>query len=108
MSFDAKDVLLNPLDPQEDLKVQPPTAETEIAHPATAPQDEDSATTKAEKIERHPYENGLRSDEPPTKKVKMETPTEATPPTTNDRRKGIAPIKAEYCCQFAVLGRSLM
>jgi len=96
MPLDAQDVPPNPLEPQEPLKIQPQAAEIKNTHPAPTPQDEDSATTKAEKIERHPYENGLLGDEPPAKRVRLEGATEAAPPAANDRRKGIAPIKAEY------------
>jgi len=94
MAQDDQNVPPNPLDPEEHLRIQPPAAETVDVHPAATPQDEDSAVTKAEKLERHPYENGLLGEEPPAKKVRLEAAHEADPP---DRQKGIAPIKAEYC-----------
>lgn len=94
MAQDDQNVPPNPLDPEEHLKIQPSTAETPDLHPAVTPRDEDSAVTKAEKLERHPYENGLLGEEPPAKKVRSEAAHEARP---RDRQKGIAPIKAEYC-----------
>lgn len=96
MSLDGPNVPPNPLDPQESLEVQPHSAEIEDVHPASTPQDEGSATTKAEKFERHPYENGLISEGPPAKKARWESAQEARPPGARGRRKGEAPIISEY------------
>lgn len=78
----------NPLDPCEHLHIDNHDTQVQhdaVVHPQTTPLPEDSATTKAEKLERH----GLQTNsDSPIKRRK----------TDNDdhRVKGIAPIKAEF------------
>lgn len=88
----------NPVDPSTDLK--PELSSDTVAkavHPQQTQFDEDSAATKAEKYERHADAQGI--DELPSKRIKLD-PTPGTvqisqnlPPS--ERRKGVAPVKAE-------------
>lgn len=100
----AIEAQVNPIDGSSYLKTPPPTSEREGAHPPQLPHPNDSTTTKAEKFERH----GLASeelrpenfDESPAKRIKLELgPVEveaADNGAVRERRKGVAPIKAEY------------
>ena len=65
------------------------------AHPQDVPMVGDSATTKAEKYERHGIEDIVA--ESPSKKRKLETRREDghLGPTKSERQKGVAPIKPE-------------
>ena len=91
----------NPLQPSEPLKQAP--AET---MPEANPQQEilpgDSATTQAEKIERSQTLNGVAAhdaseyEQPSAKRQKREHDNASTAAEATDRRKGVAPIKAEY------------
>lgn len=66
----------------------------QVVQPQQAPLEEDSAATKAEKIERHFIED--TSEEPPTKRVKLESNEQVLEAQTKtERQKGVAPIKAE-------------
>lgn len=66
----------------------------QLVQPQQAPLEEDSAATKAEKIERNFIEGN--SEEPPTKRVKLESNEQVLEAqTTTERQKGVAPIKAE-------------
>jgi len=83
----------NPLDPSDLLQRPPPHTVTEEAHPPQPIFEEDSAVTKAEKLER----NGPGADaaddyaEPPAKRVRLEEDP-VVPPA---RQKGVAAIKQE-------------
>ena len=101
---EAQIVPLNPLDPEKPLKPSSAEVGEETPHPAQPLYAEDSATTKAEKIERHGLMNGDRSDggvdESPAKRVKLDIESdggsiERHEPTPSERQKGVAPIKAE-------------
>jgi tRNA-dihydrouridine synthase 3 len=91
----------NPLQPSEPLKQAP--AET---MPEANPQQEilpgDSATTQAEKVERSKALNGDAAhdasdyEQPSAKRQKREHDNASTAAEATDRRKGVAPIKAEY------------
>lgn len=86
----------NPLEPSEPLK-RPAPGEESIANPQTAILPGDSATTKAEKVERHgnldEQQNGHDDfEESPRKRQKFEHDRSEE----NGRQKGVAPIKKEY------------
>jgi len=91
----------NPLQPSEPLKQAP--AET---MPEANPQQEilpgDSATTQAEKIERSKALNSVVAhdasdfEQSPAKRQKREHDNASTAAEPTDRRKGVAPIKAEF------------
>lgn len=85
----------NPIERGLNLKL-PPTSEPseQVVHPQQAPLEEDSAITNAGKIERHSTED--TSEEPPTKRVKLESNEQVLEAQTKtERQKGVAPIKAE-------------
>jgi tRNA-dihydrouridine synthase 3 len=92
---------VNPLEPSEPLK----QASAE-AQPEANPQQEilpgDSATTQAEKVERSKALNGVAAhdaadfEQSPAKRQKREHDNVLTASEPTDRRKGVAPIKAEY------------
>ncbi|KAI9694896.1 MAG: tRNA-dihydrouridine synthase 3 [Bathelium mastoideum] len=93
---------INPLDPSDPLK-RPLSGATENAnHPQSEILHGDSATTRAEKVERHGLseENGVdtASLEPAQKRTKIDhTSQSASADTTSqERRKGVAPIKSEF------------
>lgn len=66
----------------------------QLIQPQQASIEENSAATKVEKIERHLIEG--TSEEPPTKRVKLESNEQVLEAQTKtERQKGVAPIKAE-------------
>lgn len=85
----------NPLNPSADLDSSMPDAVDTKAHPQQVPLAEDSAVTKAEKYERHGIADGV--EETPSKRRKVESSVhgEDQAVTKSERRKGVAPIKAE-------------
>nr|OQO23866.1 hypothetical protein B0A51_05878 [Rachicladosporium sp. CCFEE 5018] len=96
------DGIINPVDASAELKAA--TAESmPEANPQTQIFNEDSSTTKAEKVVRGQAMHGNGSDArdvdseaPPPKRLKLD---DRDAPTTNgpkERIKGIAPIKQEY------------
>lgn len=98
MSYETQPSGANPLDPVQPLKSPSNVPDIErAAHPQNTPLDEDSAVTKAEKLERH----GGRDDfpEPEAKRIKVEHSIDeearADSATRNERRKGVASIKPE-------------
>ncbi len=100
---ESQKLALNPVDPSTSLK--PEWSSESVAktvHPQQTQFEEDSAVTKAEKYERHANTHAV--DESPSKRVKLD-PTEQKDhaPIPNERRKGVAPVKAES----AFLHRSL-
>ncbi|KAI4283216.1 MAG: hypothetical protein L6R38_002304 [Xanthoria sp. 2 TBL-2021] len=95
MSYETQPSGANPLDPVQPLRSPPNIPDIEkAAHPQNTVLDEDSAVTKAEKLERH----GGRDDfpEPEVKRIKVEHSIDEEARTRNERRKGVAPIKPEY------------
>lgn len=62
-------------------------------HPQQLPMTEDSAVTKAEKIERHGGASGV--EESPSKRRKVVSENGNQGPTRSERQKGVAPIKKE-------------
>lgn len=84
----------NPIEPGLNFKL-PPTSQPfeQVVQPQQAPIEEDSAATKAEKVQRYFIEN--ISEEPPTKRVKLESELQEEAQTKTERQKGVAPIKAE-------------
>lgn len=91
----------NPLQPEEPLKQAPAEAKPE-ANPQQDILPGDSATTQAEKVERSKALNGVAAhdasdfEQSPAKRQKREHDNAATATEPTDRRKGVAPIKAEY------------
>ncbi|KAG9540393.1 tRNA-dihydrouridine(47) synthase, partial [Aureobasidium melanogenum] len=79
----------NPLNPSEPLKRPVPGDSTEPANPQSEILPFDSATTRAEKVERH-------GDEQPSKRVKLEQDSVLDAVEPKPRTKGVAPIKKEY------------
>ena len=87
----------NPLDPSEVLNASTDVSDTTVdgvPNPGTALTAQDSALTKAEKIER-PTSFDEDAESPPQKRVKLgdKSIDHSTP---SERQKGVAPIKAEY------------
>lgn len=95
------EITSNPIEPELTLKLPTTSVQLEqVVHPHQAPLEEDSAVTKAEKIERHVIED--TPEEPPTKRAKLEPSEQALElelqeqdQTKTGRQKGMAPIKAE-------------
>ncbi|KAF7961073.1 hypothetical protein EAE96_000740 [Botrytis aclada] len=93
----------NPVDPSQSLKRPLDGEKLEEAHPPQPILPEDSAVTKAEKVER----NGTNGDsvdngEPSAKRAKIEEQNvKPTATDSRDRIRGIAPVKAEYLIQPA-------
>ena len=84
----------NPLDPAAPLK-EPSNSNLldKTVHPQQSPTAEDSAVTRAEKIERHGIlRNG---EESPAKRRKVDAENGSQGPIQSERRKGVAPIKKE-------------
>lgn len=95
------DIPSNPIEPELTLKLPTTSGQLEqVVHPQQAPRKEDSAVTKAERVERHVIEE--TPEEPPTKRVKLE-PAEQVLDKTG-RPKGVAPIKAESVNLDILLG----
>jgi tRNA-dihydrouridine synthase 3 len=95
----------NPLEPQTPLKRPLPGEQLEGAHPPQPIFTEDSAVTKAEKVERSGQND---SEEPSAKRIKLEQPGQSSKEDTSatgnggvlktdsrDKVRGIAMIKAE-------------
>ncbi|EME82979.1 uncharacterized protein MYCFIDRAFT_153683 [Pseudocercospora fijiensis CIRAD86] len=89
----------NPLDASDSLKRRAPDdASTENSQSDILPGD--SATTRAQKIERHGHDhNGQLKgngefEEPPNKRIKLDNAS--SEPERPERQKGVAPIKKEY------------
>ena len=87
----------NPVDPELQLKPQPtsPSA-NQILGPHNPPMGEDSAVTRAEKLERHGLEDTV--EESPAKRIKLEPANGSESkivPAPRERQKGVASIKAE-------------
>ncbi|KAK4626445.1 tRNA-dihydrouridine(47) synthase [NAD(P)(+)] [Fulvia fulva] len=93
----------NPLEPSVSLQSKPDPNN----HPQSEPLPGDSATTKAEKIERHGKPDDSQPanqfGESPAKRVKLDSETTSatngSSPDQTERMKGVAPIKKEYLIQ---------
>lgn len=86
------EIPFNPIEQGLNLSTSNPFEQ--LVQPQEAPIEEDSAATKAEKIEQHFIEG--TSEEPPTKRVKLESNEQVLEAQTKtERQKGVAPIKAE-------------
>lgn len=91
------DEIPNPVEPSQSLKRPLDGEQLEEAHPPQSILPEDSAVTKAEKVER----NGTNADfvsngEPAAKRVRTEEQDNKPIATdSRERVRGIAPIKAE-------------
>lgn len=89
---------INPLDPVQSLKSPPSIPDVErVAHPQNTILAEDSAVTKAEKIERHGGPDDFVESEAKRIKVNVSAneETKGNGATAGERPKGIAPIKPE-------------
>ena len=62
-------------------------------HPQQIPMTEDSAVTKAEKLERHGVADGV--EESSSKRRKVDSENGNRGPIQSERQKGVAPIKKE-------------
>jgi tRNA-dihydrouridine synthase 3 len=87
------DEVINPVEPSQPLKRPLDGEQLEEAHPPQPILPGDSATTKAEQVER----NGVTGNgEPAAKKARLDAPEGESQPTPETGRvHGIAPIKAE-------------
>jgi tRNA-dihydrouridine synthase 3 len=91
----------NPLEPSEPLKQAPAEVKPE-ANPQQEILPGDSATTQAEKVERSKALNDVVAhdasefEQSPAKRQKREHDNALTASEPTDRKKGVAPIKAEY------------
>ena len=84
----------NPLEPADQLKTSSNTDLLDkTVHPQQIPLTEDSAVTRAEKLERHGIANDV--EESPSKRRKLDSEIGSQGPTRSERQKGIAPIKKE-------------
>ena len=98
MEDEGQNLALNPVDPSTRLK--PDLASAAVAkkvHPQQTQFEEDSALSKAEKYERHG--NVYDVDKLPSKRIKLDPDAgpgqEDQALNRSERRKGVAPIKAE-------------
>ncbi|MCJ1309664.1 tRNA-dihydrouridine synthase 3 [Agyrium rufum] len=92
--------MANPLDPSESLHDNINGVQDDMPHLNVEPQPEDSAVTKAEKVERTLTADPDFSDDPrPSKRLKLESNGDGELATPSARQKGIAPVKAEYLIQ---------
>lgn len=94
----------NPVEPELQLKSQPTPSAEQALHPQKAPMEEDSAVTKAEKVERYGLDDTV--EESPAKRIRLETENgselqKASAP--RERQKGVAPIKAESVALFRMI-----
>ncbi|MCJ1479616.1 tRNA-dihydrouridine synthase 3 [Lambiella insularis] len=96
MAVDSQQGPTNPLEPDQPLKAEPPSSGVEDIHPAAVPLEEDSAVTKAEKLERHGCGNPRQDDEPSSKRVKLDVALNVETPARTERQKGVTSIKAEF------------
>ncbi|KAF2230683.1 tRNA-dihydrouridine(47) synthase [NAD(P)(+)] [Viridothelium virens] len=93
---------LNPLDQSTPLKRPPPGETLDGHHPQSEILPGDSATTQAEKLERHGPLGEVQGNgefpESSAKRVKTghELSSATGTPAVQDRRKGVAPIKPEF------------
>ncbi|MCJ1391850.1 tRNA-dihydrouridine synthase 3 [Xylographa bjoerkii] len=98
MSLPSDDPQLpsNPLDSAAPLHYPPPSPTTQNAHPQAVPLEEDSAVTRAEKFERHGDASVSESDEPSSKRIKLDVEPDVKLSVPAERQKGVVPIKAEF------------
>lgn len=80
----------NPLSPDDPLHVPSPHVVTNDAYPPQPVLPSDSATTRAEKVER----NGSQAELPPGKRQKLSDDNNDLRPESS-RKSGVAPIKTE-------------
>lgn len=85
---------MNPVDGGHTLKPQSADVQTAQAHPQQHILPGDSATTRAEKIERQGDSSSF--SESPAKRQKLENGAAELPAEADPRKKGVAAIKPEY------------
>ena len=100
----------NPLEPTTSLLPNSAVGQREaLVHPQNLVAPEDSAVTKAEKYERHAATDQFEESQP--KRVKLDlAPDENVDGQTHtghERRKGVAPIKAESVRTSTTINLSL-
>ena len=84
----------NPLEPALQLEDSSNSNVLDRAvHPQQGPMVEDSAVTKAEKLERHGVADGVEESSSKRRKLDLENGDQS--PTRSERQKGVAPIKKE-------------
>ncbi|KAK4950830.1 tRNA-dihydrouridine synthase 3 [Elasticomyces elasticus] len=98
---------VNPLNPAEQLDVSTADTTTQEAHPQTEILPGDSATTKAEKVERHGLDdvNGEDPEDRAPKRRRLEPDSALTATEQSTRKKGVTPIKKEYLVDISQLAR---
>ncbi|KAK5737777.1 tRNA-dihydrouridine synthase 3 [Elasticomyces elasticus] len=98
---------VNPLNPTEQLEASSADPTTQEAHPQTEILPGDSATTKAEKVERHGLDdvNGEDSEDRAPKRRRLEPDSALTATEQSTRKKGVTPIKKEYLVDVSQLAR---
>ena len=80
----------------EDLMESNDLSKTSNDQPLPDPKPEDTATTKAELLERkYAIETNIVNGERPTKRTRTDSDARENPATPNQRTKGQASIKAE-------------
>ncbi|KAL6713778.1 tRNA-dihydrouridine synthase 3 [Lecanora helva] len=89
------DAPLNPLEPTAEL-VNAANGIDHKIHPQKDVMIEDSAVTKAEKFERHHEVDELEDSPAKRRKLDADERDEEQAPTKSERKKGVAPIKAEF------------
>lgn len=95
MSTHDQNDIANPLDPDNSLATNSKADATEkLVHPQQDLKDEDSAVTRAEKVERHGA--SAEFEESRAKRVKLGTEPEHQGSRQEVRQKGVAPIKPEF------------
>ncbi|KAK5163837.1 hypothetical protein LTR04_002222 [Oleoguttula sp. CCFEE 6159] len=90
---------VNPLDSSSKLRQPSPGVQLEPAHPQQRILPGDSATTRAEKIERNGTHAEYSDDgdgSPPAKRQKVDTSGIPCPSEPRERMRGVAQVKSEY------------
>ncbi|KAK3669187.1 tRNA-dihydrouridine synthase 3 [Recurvomyces mirabilis] len=99
--------MANPLSEGDQLHAAAADEDTQVANPQAEILPGDSATTKAEKIQRHGTaaangETNSDNDERSSKRRKLgQDPSLSAAEPTTERRKGVAPIKKEYLVEIS-------
>lgn len=100
MEHSSGDLPCNPLDPTIKLEQSSNSdLPDQTLHSQPLPTAEDSAVTKAEKLERHGIASGV--EESPSKRRRVEPESETQGPSHSERRKGVTPIKKESVSSIA-------
>ena len=91
----------NPMEPATKLELPSNSDLLDMTiHPQQLSTAEDSAVTRAEKVERHGNADGV--EESPSKRRKLDSENGTEGPTRSERQKGVAPIKAESVSPMSI------